>query len=131
MPSDLQYVSALEAIVRRGLHPRKRAMLLFHRAAPKHTVTMTMLAEHVGYRTFSAVNLHYGRLAADLARLGEFSFPDRRFAVSAIGAWRQLPPHPSGHFSFAMHPELVAAVDKVLGAAPRNAGKRPRRKGGA
>lgn len=114
-PSQLQFASALEALVRRGLHPRKRAMLLFHRAAPRHTVTMSMLAEHVGYRTFSAANLHYGRLAADLARLGAISFPDRRFAISAIGAWRHLPPHPSGHFSFAMHPELVAAIDEVFG----------------
>lgn len=114
MPSQLQFASALEALVRRGLHPRKRDMLLFHRAARRQIVTMSMPAEHVGYRTFAAANLHYGRLALDLARFGGFSPPDRRFAISAIGTWRDLPPHPSGHFSFAMHPELVAAVDEVF-----------------
>ncbi len=119
MPSKLQYVTALESLVRRGLHPRKRDMLLFHRAAPRQTVTMSMLAEHVGYRSFSPANLHYGRLGADLARLGEFSFPDRRFAISAIGRWGHLPPHPSGHFSFRMHPELVAALADVFGPVTR------------
>ncbi len=117
MPSQLQYSSALESLVRRGLHPRKREMLLFHRAAPQQVVTMSMLAEHVGYTTFSAANLHYGRLAGDIADLGGFRLPDRRYAISAIGAWRQLPPHPSGHFSFAMHPELVAAIDEEFGPA--------------
>jgi hypothetical protein len=114
MPTKLQYVAALEALVRRGLHPRKREMLLYHRSAPRQTVTMGMLAAHVGYRSFSPANLHYGRLGADLARLGEFSLPDRRFSISAIGWWGHLPPHPSGHFSFRMHRELAAAVREVL-----------------
>lgn len=134
-PTQLQYASALEALVTRGLHPRKRDMLLFHRAARDRTVTMTMLAEHVGYRSFSAANLHYGRLAADIAHLGGFFPPDRRFAISAIGSWRDLPPHPSGQFSFSMRPELAAAIDEVFGLnggaarAPRSRSPRTRRLG--
>jgi hypothetical protein len=114
VPTKLQYVCALETLLRRGLHPAKRRMLLYHAAAPGRIVTMAELARHVGYRNYSAANLQYGRLAADIARFGEFSFPDRRFAISAIGAWARVPPHPSGHFSFAMHRALAAAVKEIL-----------------
>jgi len=89
-------------------------MLLHHFAAPERTVTMAMLAKAAGYRTYSAANLQYGRLAVDIARYGEFAFPDRRFAISAIGWWGHLPPHPSGHFCFRMHDELAAAIEEVL-----------------
>jgi hypothetical protein len=132
MPSKLQYVCALEAILARGLHPAKRAMLLFHAQAPQRTVTMAMLAERAGYRTYSAANLQYGRLAADLARYGEFAFPDRRFAISSIGRWGHLPAHPSGHFSFAMHEELAEAIAEVFGRGARGrAGKRQAKRGAA
>ena len=114
MPSKLQYVCALDAIVRRGLHPAKRRMLLSHYKAPERTVTMAMMAKAAGYRTYSAANLQYGRLAVDIAKYGEFAFPDRRFAISATGWWGHLPPHPSGHFSFKMHDELAAAIEEVL-----------------
>ncbi len=121
MPTKEQYVCALEALVRRGLHEKKRAMLLYHASRRSHTVTMSMLAEHVGYRSFSPANLHYGRLGLDIADLGAFSLPDRRFGISAIGSWDRTPPHPSGQFAFTMRPELVEAVREVLGASKRRA----------
>ena len=50
-----------------GISPRDVALLKAHCRTPNHTISTVQLAKQVGYSNYSAVNMHYGKLAHDVA----------------------------------------------------------------
>jgi 5-methylcytosine-specific restriction protein A len=62
VPEVKAYRQAFLAI-RDELTDNQRRLLQIHYAAPKHTIEPVVLAERVGYPSYSAVNLQYGLLA--------------------------------------------------------------------
>jgi hypothetical protein len=113
MPTQRQYYRALKELMRSGLHPKKREMLRAHYAASGRTVTMAVLARHVGYSGFWSGNLHYGTLGFALAQAGEFDLPIRNFGLSAIATAEQSPDSYSGHVAFTMRAQLAAALEQL------------------
>ena len=60
-PKVKEYIKALQAILP-SLNDNQLAMLKAHYKAPKRTITATQLAQAVNYKTYSAANLHYGKI---------------------------------------------------------------------
>lgn len=67
LPSRENYVSAFTAIEDK-ITDKQRQMLAFHHAAPGRAVSATTLAAKVGFASYEAVNLEYGKLAHGLCR---------------------------------------------------------------
>ena len=86
MPTAAEFMRALKAAM--PLPQSCLNMLQFHYSAPNRTVTPAILANGVGYKTFRAANLHYGKLARLLRGSGctHASGPLRR---SPFRAYRQ------------------------------------------
>lgn len=74
-PSASEYAEAFGRLGK--LAPSYEAMLEAHLRAPDFCITATQLAEAAGYENFNAANLHYGKLAADLAYELNYSPPKR------------------------------------------------------
>jgi hypothetical protein len=61
MPTAAEFMRAQKAAI--PLSQSCVNMRQFHYAAPKRTVTSASKADGVGYKSFHAANLHYGKLA--------------------------------------------------------------------
>lgn len=97
------------------LSGNQRAMLLAHYNAPDRRITMSRLAEAVGYPNHSAANLQYGILAKKLC-LAMNDQPDDHykdgspFWLSIIAeAWKNK----AGEFEFQMWPEVAEALERL------------------
>lgn len=102
LPDVKAYRRAFEMVSQR-ITEKQRAMLIFHHAQPARAVSATTLAEHVGYRAYSAANLQYGKLAEMIAAelrlelgehvkvgaLVEFVYPDQAGNVEFIWVMRE------------------------------------------
>jgi hypothetical protein len=68
MPKSRQFALPTVANYRRALtalapsHPNHKKLLRHHFRSHRHTVTATHLAKLVGYRSYRAINLQYGKL---------------------------------------------------------------------
>ena len=67
VPSSDEYVRAFRALEDK-ITAKQRELLEAHHRAPARVISATRLAELVGYESYSAVNLHYGKLGAAIAR---------------------------------------------------------------
>lgn len=64
-PSELERISAedyAKALSKLKLTENQRDMLRIHYAAPGHTITARQLAVAMGFNSWTATNIHYGRL---------------------------------------------------------------------
>ena len=105
MATATEFQRALGAIC--PLAPHHIRLLRAHYVAPGHTATASELAAAVGYESYTAVNLHYGKFAVRLCEALGIP-PD--FNVLLASA---LPGEPEGQLQLVMAPALVQAVDNL------------------
>jgi hypothetical protein len=92
-------------------------MLKSHYAAAEHTTTATELAESVGYKTYSAANLHYGKLAALVK--SELEWSTGEFLVLKLLVEFVMPgDRGNSEILWVMRPQLAEALE-ALGWVPR------------
>jgi 5-methylcytosine-specific restriction enzyme A len=111
VPSRERFRAALEALTAQ-LPERHLRMLKEHYAAPRHTTTASRLAEAVGYRNYSGVNLQYGRLAAILGSTLEQSTGDfigLKLLVEFVMPGEQ----DNDEILWVMRPELAGALEDL------------------
>ena len=113
-PSVAQYKRAFRTIYPK-LHPNYLAMLKAHYSAPEHTVTMSELAEAVGYSGHRPANLHYGKLGRMIAE--ELNYRKERLRgqsnfIDALAiedpSWNRIEEWP-----WIMRPEVVKALEEL------------------
>lgn len=103
------------ALVDMGLTGKQKEMLIAHYLAPDRRITMTRLAAAVGYPSYCAANLQYGKLAKSLCQAMEAEPDDRYkdgspFWLSIIAeAWKNM----DGEYEFQMWPELAEALETL------------------
>ena len=97
-----EYVDALSKLD--PLPDHHDALLKAHYQAKNHTVTATQLAEELGYESYRAVNLHYGKFAVALC---EKLKKHEDFGILLESAF---PNEENGHLELVMRPELVRAI---------------------
>lgn len=99
---------------RRRIGDAQLRMLQAQYAAPNRTVTAPQLARAVGYSSFSAVNLHYGRLGRLLSEvIGDV--PHTQIDGRTVNWWAVLSfgiDDPTG-FQWVMHSQLAEALEKL------------------
>lgn len=92
------------------------AIFRVHYGAPDRRITMSKLAEAVGYKNYRAANLQYGKLGKQIAKfLGEE--PDYRHADGSpvwlfmlAEGWKNAS---SGEWEWQMWPELAQALEEL------------------
>ena len=112
------YCRVLGAIEREGLPPRHREILRAHWRAPGHTATRAYLAKAVGYASWKAVNLQYGKLARRIAtELGLTEAPRQDHFIGPwwghvlediAGGHAEL-----GHTAYKLRPVVVSALERL------------------
>lgn len=88
------------------LGQQHRRMLAVHHAAPDRTVTAAQLARAVGYSSYEAANLHYGRLGGLICRKLHWS-PSPSESVAAIVRFEKR----RGEWHWIMRPEVAQALE--------------------
>jgi HNH endonuclease len=111
------YLRALQAVLREGVPEKHLDMLREHFRAPDHTTSWEQLADKVGYRRFSAVNMQYGTFAHRVAsQLGQHEQPEPRpgegFWVWVLVHWADKK-DAKGHTRFILRPEVVEALKRL------------------
>ncbi|WP_256662850.1 HNH endonuclease [Pseudomonas sp. URMO17WK12:I11] len=106
--STQEYVQALR-LIEPEITDKQRRMLIGHAQAKEHALTMSELAEQVGFPSYSAANLQYGLLAAKLADSLAIARPT--FLVYVIARFDADPE--TSHSRAYMYPELVVALREL------------------
>jgi hypothetical protein len=94
------------------------ALLRAHCRAPKHTISMSKLAEEVGYTNYASANLQYGNLAHYIVDGLRITLPPTPsgephwWRVVAYGN-KDTPQNDQGHYEWIMRPELVQALEEL------------------
>ena len=105
-PSSADFRRALQEISPIARHHQQ--ILKAHYTAPSYTITVTELAEAVGYTSFNAINLHYGIFVNSIAaRLG---LP-RNFDL--IQTFNKPGNQSEDHLQLILRPEFVKALDEL------------------
>lgn len=114
VPTAAKYAEALASL---SMSEGQRKMLMRHYNIHNRTVTYTELAEAAGYETYSAANLHYGKLGAALGEKLGMRFvplndddPDTPFYSSAIGTSKK---YECCEYMLIMHHELAKAIEAL------------------
>jgi len=106
------YKHGLASVV---LTPNRLDMLRAHYHAPDRRITMSALAEQVGFSNHSAANLHYGKFARKLCEamqtIPDDTYPNGSpFWLSIIAEnWTNQ----DGKGEFQMWPELAEALEQL------------------
>lgn len=109
LPSVAAYRRALSTVA--PLHRNHVALLTHHLRSHRHTVTATHLAKLVGYRSYRAVNLQYGRLGKRLGdALGAAYKPPAGAQASYSIATFLRPDEDHPDWEWKMHGPLVEAL---------------------
>lgn len=103
VPSVQQYAAVLDSGA--GLTELRILILLLHYYAPKRTVTSKQLAEVIGSRVYSAVNLNYGRLAGIIGKMLGYEPPGVNMGTLVTFEQRQ------GELHWIMRPEVAQAIE--------------------
>lgn len=99
------YAAAFHRI---GVAPHHMRMLRTHYHAPNHTLTATQMARALGYPTFAASNLHYGRLGRAVGTaLGWDPLPSTLVYVLAEFA------KPEKEWFWIMRPAVAGALETL------------------
>lgn len=93
------------------LTPTRRRILEVHYRALDRQLTMTQIAEAVGWRSYSSANSHYGRLAKLVGEEVGFRHPACHLATLCTFV---RPEEKGDHWLIIMRPEVAAAL-KSLG----------------
>lgn len=111
LPSSHEYFHAFKAIEDR-VTPKQREMLCVHHDAPARVLTAVRLAELVGYETYSATNLQYGKLATAVADELGFNLEGR---VKAGMLVEFVPPQTAGneHWLWVMRFPVAQALEEL------------------
>jgi predicted HNH restriction endonuclease len=130
--TSFDYLRAFRALWDEGILEKHLALLQAHLAAPEHTVSWAQLARAVDYQRGSAVNLHYGKLAKQVARqLGLREKPRDIYGNAwwlwVLVRWAKAPDPDSGHTRFVLRAPVVAALRELglAAEASRPAGVEP------
>jgi hypothetical protein len=110
-PTAADFSAGLRAMARAGLPAHQAAMLRAHYEAPSHTVTATRIADEVHYRNWRGVNLHYGKFCYALAE--HMGRPAAEAKDLALILDNTPVAGPDGQLQLVLHPELVAALDRL------------------
>lgn len=121
-PSDAATAKALLAIWN-DLTPAQVAMLRAHYRAPGRALNATQLAEAANYKSFSGVNLHYGRvgwmLFGELPRTLPVDAKTGKPIYTFALADGPVEPAPKGsHWVWTMRPEVARGLEiaELVGA---------------
>lgn len=117
VPLAREYRYAL-ALLGRKVTTGQWAMLRAHAAAPDRTLTATQLAEAAGYADYTAVNLHYGKLGAAIAKLLDIPLPTGTNGkpVSTFALATGTGEDDLAQWRWTMHEELAEAVAEASAA---------------
>lgn len=102
--SVADFAAALRSI--RKPRGKQTQFLRVHERAPGRATTMTNLAKAVGYASYRAVNLHYGKLAVEIGRALGIQHPTFNVLVSGAGPDTIS----NAHWVLVMHHEFAEAL---------------------
>jgi hypothetical protein len=113
MTSTKNFKKALTGV---ELSSSQLAMVRVHYGAPDRRITMSKLAEAVGYKNYRAANLQYGKLGKQIAQFLSEE-PDYRNADGSpvwlfmlAEGWKSAS---SGEWEWQMWPELAQALEEL------------------
>ena len=116
VPAAADYTRALRSMLPL-LSPTYIRMLQFHYAQPEKTVTAAAMAEAMGFKSYGAANLHYGKLARLVGnRIGWHpgKEEDDKIKLNVFATFRQS----RGHWHWIMRKELAQAIKRLGLPAP-------------
>jgi hypothetical protein len=108
-PSASRYVAAFQAI-ESLVTDGQRGMLKAHYNAPGRTLTMTEVAHSVGYQSYRAGNLWYGRLGGMLC--DELSWR-HGVAIHVLVTFTPPDATPHGEWELHLRPEVAEALERL------------------
>lgn len=108
-----RYIFAFETVLKEGIRPKQKDILIAHYNSQNHTSTAQRLATSVGYLTFGGVNFQYGILARRIAELIGFEYPPMGFWLHVLADWADEPEAETGHTAFVLRPAVVKALESV------------------
>ncbi len=112
-PGQLTAQQFREALLR--LRPRltdhQLTMLRAHYSAPQHTLSATQMAHALGYHSYAAANLHYGRLASILCE--ELGYPDDSIPLFLLVSFTEPFAEENPHWLWVMRPQVVQALEQL------------------
>jgi hypothetical protein len=104
-PSIEDYVWALRSV---SPTERQQRMLQAHYDAPEHTITATQLAYAMGYKSFAAANLQYGRFAERVREALDWWYLED-IHICIFNSFSYL----NDEWHWIMHPELATALEEL------------------
>jgi hypothetical protein len=112
------YTRALQALMAEGIPDHHRTILQAHFNAPDQTASAQRLAERVGYASYRAVNLHYGKFAERIARLlglsGKPLDPNgNAWWLWVLVCWANERDLESGHTAFVLRRPVIEALRRA------------------
>lgn len=108
-PSVEEYVRGFQSI-ERYLSENQREMLRTHYYASQQTVTMTELAQSVGYKNYRGGNLHYGKIGKLLCAELDWAYG---VGINIL-VWFTHPSNsPNGQWLLTLHKEVAEALEKL------------------
>jgi hypothetical protein len=107
------YLNALLALKKEGIHQRHIDLLQAHLSAPNHTATWAQLAKTVGYATGNAVNLQYGTFAKRVAEKLGINEPPSGFWLYVLASWANQRDPVTDHTAFVLRPEVIEALTRL------------------
>ncbi len=103
------------ALASMSLTEKQLQMLRAHYHAPDRRITMSELAEQVGFSRFSAANLHYGRLGRNLCKAMQTE-PDDTYQDGSplwLSILAEVWTNKDGESEFQMWSELAEALEQL------------------
>ena len=114
--SKNDYQMAFSKIIERSKLPENYyKMLQYHYSAPSRKLSPPELAKLVGYKSYSAVNLHYGKLGKMICDELSYIPPDNRHGdpTWTFGlAWGERE-NPVSEWVWTMYANLAAAIKEL------------------
>src|SRR3954462_13069423 len=110
IPSAKAYRAAFLALEPRLTGTRRRILEVHYRALDRQ-LTMTQIAQAVGWKSYSSANSHYGRLAKLVG--DQVGFRQRSCHLATLCTFIR-PEEKGDHWLIIMRPEVAAAL-KSLG----------------
>ncbi len=107
-PSHVQFVDALRRI-EHAIPTSYRLMLKAHHDAADRTLSTRQLAKAAGYKSWRAVNLHYGKLGAMLR--SELGWPGKGQASYIFNKFEKSGPREN--WTWIMRPEMARALETL------------------
>jgi hypothetical protein len=113
LPSVSNYRSALNSL-RATLHNNHRLLLKAHFRSHKHTATASHLSRLIGYSSYRAINLQYGKLGKRLGfALGKSYRPPQGAPASYAIATFIAPDEDHPDWEWKMHGPLAEAIREL------------------